>query len=614
MRSLVPWLTSLFLLSCGGGAPVAAPEKVEAKVEGPTAVEAKAWIDGVDAKLKQISVEESRAAWAYQTDITDEHSAAMEKASAATMAYTTSVIKESAKYAKVSGIDADSARKIHLLQVGSTAPAPDDAKAREELAGLLADMEGIYGKGKYCEKPGCKEEEMKDLSYAEDVLAGSRDWDKQLTAWKGWHSIAPPLKDKYKRFVELSNQGAKEIGFADTGELWRSGYDMDPKAFDAEVERLWQQVKPLYDQLHCHVRAELAEKYGNDKVPANGKIPAHLLGNMWAQDWSGLGEVLAPYPKEPALDVTKALVSHGYDYMKMAKTSEAFFTSLGMDPLPNTFWERSMFQKPAGKEAVCHASAWDVDINNDLRIKMCIKVNQDDLVTLHHEMGHNYYYHYYYTLPYLYQSGANDGFHEGIGDTLALSITPAYLKQLGLFDTVSTSNEAVVNKQMADALAKIAFLPFGRMIDKWRWSVFSGEITPDHYNEGWWKLREQYQGITAPEARGEENFDPGAKYHIPANTPYMRYFLAHILQFQFHEALCKASGFTGPLHECSIYGNKAAGDKMKTMLAMGSSKPWPDALEAIAGTRQMDAGALFRYFEPLRAYLEEQNKGRTCGW
>jgi peptidyl-dipeptidase A len=612
--SLRPLLLAL-LVACSGSKPEEKPAPPPpAKPAGPTAAEAKAWIDGVDARLRELWLNDGRAQWAYQTDITDEHEKAVEAATAATMEFTTKSIKESAKYAAVEGLDDASRRKILLLQIGATAPAPDDAAKRTELAGLLAEMEGHYGKGKYCEKETCTPEELRDLTHAEKVLAESRDWDAQLAAWKGWHSVAVPLKDKYKRFVELTNEGSKEIGFKNTGDLWRSGYDMKPEAFEAELERLWAQVKPLYDALHCHVRAELSEKYGKEKVPEGGRIPAHVLGNMWAQDWSNLYPMLEPFPNEPDLDVTKALKAKGYDWKKMTTTAEGFFTSLGMDPLPATFWERSMFQKPEGKEVVCHASAWNVEFEDDLRIKMCIKVDYDDFITLHHELGHDYYYHYYYKLPVLFQSGANDGFHEGIGDTLALSITPGYLHQIGLLDAVSESNESAINKQMQDALAKIAFLPFGFLMDKWRWNVFAGDAKPEAWTAEWWRLRGAYQGIEAPLPRTELDFDPGAKYHIPANTPYMRYFLAHILQYQFHEALCKAAGHTGPLHTCSIYGNKAAGDKMKAMLAMGASKPWPEALEAISGSSQMDASAIVRYFDPLMGWLKEQNKGRTCGW
>lgn len=273
-----------------------------------------------------------------------------------------------------------------------------------------------------------------------------------------------------------------------------------------------------------------------------------------------------------------------------------------------------MLTRPEGKEVVCHASAWDLSFEGDVRIKMCTRPTMDDLITVHHELGHDYYYLYYYDKPVLFQQGAHDGFHEAIGDTLVLSVTPSYLKQVGLLSEVSDSPEAVINDQLLTALDRVAFLPFGLLMDRWRWGVFSGETSPDEYNASWWALRGQYQGIAPASPRGEEHFDPGAKYHIPAHTPYSRYFLSMILQFQFHKALCDASGYTGPLHQCSIYGSDEAGTRLATMLAMGSSKPWPDALEAMTGTRQMDAGPMLEYFTPLMGYLKEQNKDRQCGW
>lgn len=614
----MPRLCSLLVLSLAFGCvgtksapPATGTEDPPPTAAGPTADEAAVFAKEADRTLKELWVSSGRAQWDYATDITDEHAAVVQEREEKSMAYNSEVVKKAAAFKDTPGMSPEVARQIKLLRLGGVAPAPDDAAKRKELAALLTDMEGAYGKGEYCKEGDCR-----DLGKLEaDLSQGSKDadWDKQLDAWLGWRTISPDLRPKYTRFVELTNEGAQEIGYTDLSELWRGGYDMEPAAFDAEVERLWQQVKPLYEQLHCHVRAKLAETYPG-KVSATEPIPAHVLGNMWSQSWENLYPMLTPYPGETELDLTKALQDKGYDHIKMVKTAESFFTSLGLKPLPETFWSRSMFLKPDDRDVVCHASAWDVEMNGDARIKMCIKIDAEDFVTIHHELGHNYYYLYYYDKPVLFQSGAHDGFHEGIGDTLALSITPGYLKQIGLLETISETKEGVINKQMQDALAKIAFLPFGRMIDKWRWGVFAGEIPPGQYNEAWWKLRTEYQGIQAPVERSEAHFDPGAKYHIPANTPYMRYFLAHVLQFQFHEALCKASGHEGPLHTCSIYGSKEAGDRMAKMLSMGASQPWPDALEAIAGTRQQDAGALVRYFEPLMGWLAEQNEGRTCGW
>jgi peptidyl-dipeptidase A len=589
-----------------------------ADAKKPTPEEAKAFITGVDAKLRELYVKSGKAEWAKQTDITDEHEAAAATVQAEVMAYETQAIGEATKFDGVAA-EPDVRRQLDLLKLASTLPAPNDEAKRKELATIATGLDATYGKGEWCEDPAKPTPEtcldLGELSATMgEEAAKAKDAGKQLQAWERWHTISVPMREKYVRFVELGNEGAKQIGFGNVGEVWRSRYDMTPEAFEQEVARLWAEVKPLYDSLHCHVRAKLHDKYG-DAVPESGLIPAHLTGNMWAQDWTALYEWIEPYPSEPSLDVTKALQKAKYDEVKMVKTGEAFFTSMGLNPLPATFWERSMLkQPPPPKKVVCHASAWDVELNNDLRIKMCVKIDQEDLVTVHHELGHNYYYNNYYTLPVLFQSGAHDGFHEAIGDAVALSITPGYLKEIGLLTKVSSNDKGVINKQMQDALQKIAFVPFGLLVDKWRWDVFAGKTTPATYNADWWKLRAELQGVGAPAPRGEEHFDPGAKYHVPGNTPYARYFLSHIIQFQFHKAMCEAAGHTGPLHECSVYGNKAAGDKLKAMLALGASKPWPEAMELLTGTREMDGAALLEYFGPLKTYLDEQNAGRTCGW
>ena len=462
----------------------------------------------------------------------------------------------------------------------------------------------MYGKGKFQGRP---------LGELEKVMAESRDYDELLDAWRGWRTVAPPMKPLFARSVELGNAGARELGFADLGALWRSKYDMPPDAFAADLERLWSQVRPLYVALHAHVRARLAEAYGKDKVPEDGPIPAHLLGNMWAQDWGNVYPLVKPEAGGQGYDLTALLRERHVDERGLVRIAERFFTSLGFEPLPETFWERSLFVKPRDREVVCHASAWDVDNDEDLRLKMCIKVDAEDFVTVHHELGHNFYQRAYRTQPFLYRDSANDGFHEAIGDTIALSVTPGYLVKIGLLsDEPSTSGD--IGFLLNRALDKVAFLPFGLLIDQWRWNVFSGEVSPDRYDAAWWELRRKVQGIAPPVPRGEADFDPGAKYHVPAYTPYSRYFLADILQFQFHRALCREAGFQGPLYKCSIYGNRRAGEKLRRMLEMGRSRPWPDALEALTGQRQVDASALVEYFQPLMDWLKEQNQGRKVGY
>lgn len=580
----------------------------------PTAAEARAFVARVDEELKRLLIRQSTADWVRQTYITDDTEKLSAWASEEVMAYQSRLVPEAARLAQANGLDAETARSLYLIRVGSTLPAPSDPRKRAELATLAARLDSMYGKGKWCGKDGT----CRDLEQLSEVMRKSRSWDELLDAWYGWHTIARPMKDDYARLVALGDEGAREIGFRDMGELWRAGYDMTPAELVQETERLWGQVKPLYDDLHCYVRAKLQERYGKDRIPDGKPIPAHLLGNMWAQEWGNVYDLAAPAGAAASvakLDVGGALQRKGFDAVKMVKLGEGFYTSLGLEPLPASFWQRSMFVKPRDREVVCHASAWDVGFSDDLRVKMCIKPTQDDLVTIHHELGHDYYFQAYWRLPVLFQQGANDGFHEAIGDAIALSVTPAYMKKVGVLDEVPPEDEAgLIAVQLREAMDKIAFLPFGLLVDRWRWEVFSGQIPPSRYEEAWWALRRKYQGVDAPVPRSEADFDPGAKYHVPGNVPYTRYFLARIYQFQFHRALCQVAGQKGPLHACSIYGSKAAGKRLHDMLALGASRPWPEAMYVLTGQRQADASAILDYFAPLQRWLAQQNRGRKCGW
>ncbi|MBK9035027.1 MAG: M2 family metallopeptidase [Myxococcales bacterium] len=578
---------------------------------GPTVEEAQAFIADVDKGLREVWTVRDTADWERSTNITPETEARAALTAEAATAYLTRKIGEAKKFEGVVGkLDPATQRQFHLLRIaGQTAPA-DEQKAKA-LAEATTAMDSTYGKSKVCGAKGA----CQDLGQLTTIMAKSRKPAELLAAWQGWHdTTGRAVRPIYERFVPLANEGVAANGFADVSELWLSSYDMKPDDVVAMADTLWGQVEPLYKDLHCYTRRRLSKFYGPKVVPPTGPMPAHMLGNMWAQDWSNVYDLLEPNKGQASPDVSAALVKQKYDATRMAKLAESFFVSLGLPSLPATFWERSQLVQPKGKEVVCHASAWDPTYSGDARIKMCIKVNQEDLITLHHELGHDYYYLSYYKLPVLFQSGANDGFHEAIGDTIALSITPSYLKQIGLLDKVSVAPEAVINQQMFVALSKVAFLPFGLVVDKWRWEAFSGKITPEQWNQRWWELRQQYQGVAPAVARAATDFDPGAKYHVPSNTPYLRYFLSTILQFQFHRALCKAAGWDGPLHECSIYGSPGAGTKLAAMLALGASKPWPDALEAMTGQREIDATAMLDYFAPLHAWLKAQNAGQECGW
>lgn len=570
---------------------------------------AQEFVARIQAEQLELSEEVAAAYWVRNTYITPDTAVLAAKAGERSLAFESAMVEQAKKF-KGQKMDSETARAIELMLRGSSAPAPNDPELQAELAQVLTEMEGQYGAGKYCNDAG----QCRELQELEAVLRESTDYDELLDVWQGWRTVSPPYRVIYQRFVELGNQGAKDSGYDNLAEAWKSGYDMETSEFTIEARRLWDQVKPFYEELHCHVRAKLSEQYGADRVPLDKPIPAHLLGNMWSQTWDNIYPLMEPYKGVASLDVTKALKDQGYDELRMTKTAEGFFTSLGLPELPESFYKNSMIKKPRDRNVVCHASAWDMDNGNDPRIKQCVEINEEQLSTLHHELGHIYYYLMYKDQPPVFKGGAHDGFHEAIGDTIVLSMTPGYLKEKGLIDEVVESDEATLNKQMKLALEKIAFLPFGKMIDEWRWKVFSGEISPDDYNKGWWALREEYQGIAPGVERTEEHFDAGAKYHIPGNTPYTRYFLSFIMQFQFHKALCEKAGHTGPLHECSIYNNKEAGKALGDMLTMGQSKPWPEAMQALTGQRKMDGSAIIDYFAPLNAWLKEQNKERQCGW
>jgi peptidyl-dipeptidase A len=611
MRIHARLLSAALLFACATPTASSTATQGNSAAAPADAAAVKEFLARTNKELYRLSIKGSTARWIKSTYITDDTERMGAQTSDEVLAFLGAAIKEAVRFKDVPGLDADQKRQLLLLRLSGAGPS--DPAHRLELTTIASRLEGIYGKGKWCGRDG--KGKCRDLEDLTELMRTSRDEKALLDAWVGWSTVAKPMRPLYQRMIELQNEGARDIGFADQGALWRSGYDLPPEAFEKETDRLWQQVKPLYDDLHCYVRARLQEKYGSKVVPDGAPIPAHLLGNMWAQDWGNVYSLVEPYPNQVAIDVTPAMVKQGWDWKRMVKTAEGFYTSMGLDPLPATFWERSMFLKPKDREVVCHASAWNVGIENDLRIKMCIKVTQEDLQTLHHELGHNYYEHYYYTLPtMLYHRGANDGFHEAIGDSLVLSMTPSYLKQLGLLEAVPSDRKSLIDVQMKDALTRIAFLPFGKLIDQWRWDVYSGKTRPAEYNRAWWELRQKFQGVAAPVPRGEEDFDPGAKYHVAASVPYTRYFLARILEFQFHRAMCKAAGFSGPLHECSVYGNRAAGERLRAMLALGQSRPWQDALETMTGSREMDASAILDYFAPLQTWLKEQNQGRRCGW
>lgn len=604
--------------------------------------DADAFVARVNKEIKATYPDLTAAQWLSSTYINDDSQRVAAKANERFLGQLNGWIK-AAKPFEGQKMSPESARAILLLKLSTSMPPPSDPEKLAELTRIASKMEGDYGAGKSCTGTG-DGKVCRDLGELSEVLAKNRDYQAQLDAWQGWHTISQPMRKDYVRFVELVNEGAKEMGFADAGEMWRSGYDMTPAEIAAETDRLWGQVKPLYEDLHCYTRTKLQTRYGPGKgAVSGGMLPAHLMGNMWQQDWGNLWDVLEPYQDAGSLDINSALKGWEQSNLsatrakiagdatpeklvaaereaqlltakKMTQRAEDYYVSLGMPKLPESYWQKTQFIQPRDRDVVCHASAWDMTMDGDVRTKMCIKPNEEEFTTIYHELGHIYYYLAYNNQPPLFQTGAHDGFHEAIGDTIVLGMTPKYLQSIGLIDAQQQSDEALINAQMRMALAKVSFLPFGLMIDRWRWGVFDGSIKPGEYNKAWWELKAKYQGVAPVSARGEEFFDPGAKYHVPGNTPYTRYFLSHILQFQFYKSLCDASGHKGPLYECSFYGNKEAGQKYWAMLGKGSSQPWQKTMKELTGGEKMDASAVLEYFAPLQTWLKQQNEGQSCGW
>ena len=623
-----------------------APDGTTAGGETPAKADANAdaFVARINAEYKALYPEVTASQWLSSPYINDDSQIVAAKANERFLTQLNAWIKAAKPY-EGQTMSPESARTILLLKLSTAMPPPTDPKKLEELTKIATKMEGDYGAGKYCTGEG-ENKTCRDLGELSEVLASSknRDYNAQLEAWQGWHTTSQPMRKDYVRFVELVNEGAKGMGFADAGEMWRSGYDMTPAEIAAETDRLWGQVKPLYEQLHCYTRTKLQAKYGADKGQvAGGMLPAHLMGNMWQQDWGNLWDVLEPYKGAGSLDINSALQAQHQRNLsdarakiegaataekmvdadraaqlatakQMTQRAEDFYVSLGMPKLPESYWQKTQFIKPLDREVQCHASAWDMTMAGDVRTKMCIKPNEEEFTTIYHELGHIYYYLAYNDKPPLFQTGAHDGFHEAIGDTIVLGMTPKYLESVGLVNAQDQSKEALINAQMRMALAKVSFMPFGLMIDRWRWGVFDGSIKPDGYNKAWWDLKAKYQGVAPVAPRGEEFFDAGAKYHVPGNTPYTRYFLSHILQFQFYKSLCDAAGHKGPLYECSYYGNQEAGKKYWAMLGKGASQPWQKTMKELTGGEKMDGSAVLEYFAPLHTWLKEQNEGQSCGW
>jgi len=597
-------------------------------------VEARNFMDFLNRESAVWANRATLAEWDYESNLSNSTLQKKLKIAVEYAAFQKDQWREVIKYPWQTFQDPLLRRQFKKYSILGTAALPEDKRSR--LDEVVAEMQKIYGTMKLYQWRHPRSTIQKDKEPTiqlepdlKHILATNTNESCKLQYyWEGWHgSVGRKVKPLFEEYVNLTNEAAKLNNFSDNAAMWIEDFEMDN--FEDVIQKLYLQIRPLYQQLHAYVRRRLSPFHNTNQVELiqkNGPLPAHILGNMWAQQWDGVYQMTVPYPGKVSVDVTPTMKAKNYTVLKMFKLSEEFFTSLNLSAMTDTFWKKSIIEKLEDREMICHASAWDFHDGEDFRIKMCTNVNLDDLKTVHHEMGHIQYFQQYKNQPHIFREGANSGFHEAVGDTLALSVSTAeHLMKIGLLDpeTYVEDRETDINSLYFMALDKVAFLPFAYVLDLWRWEVFRGNITPSEYNCRFWKLRQDLQGIVPPVDRNEKDFDAGAKFHVIADVPYIRYFVSFIIQFQFHKALCIKAGQynpkdpdSKPLHQCDIYQSTEAGNLLGDMLQMGSSKHWQDAFEAITGQRDMDAGPLLEYFQPLYDWLVYENNrtGEEIGW
>ncbi|XP_034947061.1 angiotensin-converting enzyme-like [Chelonus insularis] len=557
------------------------------------------------------------AQWNFVTNITDYNRRKMLEEQIQKLEFERSSWKKATSFAWTRIPDPLTRRQLKMLVIkGRNALSKDKFN---EIHHLIVEMKELYSRTRFCpykNKLGgtaCNLELNTDIA---QIMAKSRDYDKLLYYWRAWHeAIGPPLKNKYMRYVQLANQAAKLNGFVDAGDQMRQVYD-DDDYFQQNIAQVLSAITPLYKNIFTYVRTKLIDRYG-DKIRPGGPLPAHLLGNMWAQNWEGIYDLVEPFPAARQFDITLEMIIQGFTPLRMFQVAEEFFTSLGMKPMPPEFWRFSMFEKPIDRQVKCTPSAWDFCNRIDYRIKQCTKVTMEDLSSTHHEMAHIQYYLQYKEQPLIFRNEPLPGFHEAVSDAIELSVmNPYHLKKIGLYNSTNLNDyETTINFLMLMALRKVVYLPFAYIVEQWRWRVFSDGVAD--MTAKWWELRLQYQGIIPPIPRIERDFDPGSKYHIPADIPYINYFVGVVIQFQLFESFCDISGHTGDLHTCDIYKSQEAGRLLSEILSLGSSSNWQEIIRIMTRGKmnRIDVNALLRYFEPLNEWLQQENRMEPIiGW
>ncbi|XP_007090142.2 angiotensin-converting enzyme 2 isoform X1 [Panthera tigris] len=582
---------------------------------------AKTFLEKFNHEAEELSYQSSLASWNYNTNITDENVQKMNEAGAKWSAFYEEQSKLAETYPLAEIHNTTVKRQLQALQQSGSSVLSADKSQR--LNTILNAMSTIYSTGKAC-NPNNPQECLLLEPGLDDIMENSKDYNERLWAWEGWRAeVGKQLRPLYEEYVALKNEMARANNYEDYGDYWRGdyeeewtdGYNYSRSQLIKDVEHTFTQIKPLYQHLHAYVRAKLMDSYPS-RISPTGCLPAHLLGDMWGRFWTNLYPLTVPFGQKPNIDVTDAMVNQSWDARRIFKEAEKFFVSVGLPNMTQGFWENSMLTEPGNSQkVVCHPTAWDLG-KGDFRIKMCTKVTMDDFLTAHHEMGHIQYDMAYAVQPFLLRNGANEGFHEAVGEIMSLSAaTPNHLKTIGLLPPgFSEDSETEINFLLKQALTIVGTLPFTYMLEKWRWMVFKGEIPKEQWMQKWWEMKREIVGVVEPVPHDETYCDPASLFHVANDYSFIRYYTRTIYQFQFQEALCRIAKHEGPLHKCDISNSSEAGKKLLQMLTLGKSKPWTLALEHVVGEKNMNVTPLLKYFEPLFTWLKEQNRNSFVGW
>jgi len=579
-------------------------EKRSAKQEGVDVAEAQAFIEEYTAEWLKLYKAEGEAQWAANTRIVEGDDTIEEEANRASEAMAAfsgsveTIEKTRAFLERKDRLDPLQVKQLEaILYQAANSPqtAPDLVKRR--IAAETEQNSKLFGFDFTIDGKSVSTNEIDDL------LEDSNDLDARLNAWRASKEVGKVLKGGLAELVSLRNQTVQALGYDNYFHYQVSDYGMTVDEMMALNRQLVEDLRPLYRELHTWARYEFAKRYGVDEVP--DLLPAHWLPNRWAQDWSSMVTV-------EGLDIDGALADKEPEWL--VKQAERFYRSLGFGELPASFWEKSsLYPLPpdANYKKNTHASAWHIDLQDDVRCLMSVVPSARWYETTHHELGHIYYYISYTNpdVPPLLREGANRAFHEGVGSLLGMaSMQKPFMAGLGLVDPDAETDQ--IKALLKEALNTVVFIPFsaGTMTHFER-DLYAGGLTKDEFNKRWWAHVRSFQGVAPPQPRGEDYCDAATKTHIINDAAqYYDYALSYVILHQLHDHIAKNILDQDP-RQTNYYGSKDVGKFLYDILKLGGSEDWRKVMRDRLG-QELSAKPMLDYFEPLLAWLQERNQGR----